>query len=483
MHKKYLKGISSNFSATRKALFFRWWCLVLCVLSVAGHVPIAAMGTAGSLPTKPNIIFIFADDWGYGDLGIHGSGFCKTPRLDRMAQEGTDFQNFTVNHSVCSPSRTAIMTGQFPARHSVHQHFASLEHHQNAGMPDWLDPQAPMLPRILQAAGYATAHFGKWHLSNTHVKDAPLPPAYGYDVYGAFNLPSQAPEQMPTVETIPRAVEFIQQNKDRPFFINLWIHETHTPHYPLPEYLEAFENLNEQQQVYAAIVAEADAGVGLILDTLKRLNLDQQTLVIFSSDNGPEWTGKKRETDDNSTGPGLGSYYSVGETGGLKGSKRSLYAGGIRVPFIARWPGVIPAGQVNRDSVLTAVDLLPTFVELAGAAVPEGYRSDGESLAAALRGEHFERRKSIYWEWRAARKNPILWPHLGIRKGPWKLLWNEALGQAELYHIGRDWAEQDDQSARQPEIVEDLKAELRTWKARLPSTPPAHCFSTERTQR
>ena len=143
--------------------------------SFALLVSFIAAPTIGAPVERPNIIFIFADDWGYGDLGIHGSTFCQTPRLDQMAAEGTDFQNFTVNHSVCSPSRTAVMTGQFPARHFVHRHFASIESHISANMVDWLNPQAPMLPRMLREAGYATAHFGKWHLSNTHVPDAPLP--------------------------------------------------------------------------------------------------------------------------------------------------------------------------------------------------------------------------------------------------------------------------------------------------------------------
>ena len=256
---------------------------------------------------QPNIIFIFADDWGYGDLGIHGSTFCKTPNLDKMASEGIDFQNFTVTSPVCSPSRASVMTGHFPARHSVHQHFATLEHHQRANMPDWLDPNAPMLPKMLKEAGYATAHFGKWHLSNDHVLDAPLPPAYGYDEYGAFNLPASAKEQMKTAATCPKAVEFIRKHKDKPFFINLWLHEPHTPHYPLEEYLSLFETLDEQKKVYAAIIAEADAGVGLVLDTLKELDLDKDTLVIFSSDNGAEYTGKasKKTADDRSTGPGF----------------------------------------------------------------------------------------------------------------------------------------------------------------------------------
>ncbi|TWU50616.1 Arylsulfatase precursor [Rubripirellula tenax] len=431
---------------------------------------------------QPNIIFIFADDWGYGDLGIHGSDFCETPRLDRMAKQGIDFQNFTVDHPVCSPSRTAVMTGQFPARHSVHQHFATIAHHRRAGMPDWLDPQAPMLPRILRDAGYATAHFGKWHLCNDQVPDGPMPPAYGYDEFGAFNLPSAATEQMPTAETCSRAVDFIKRHKDRPFFVNLWLHETHTPHYPLEKHLKQFEHLNEQQQVYAAVVAEADAGVGSVLDALKECGIDENTLVIFSSDNGPERTGKKKEQDDVSTGPGLGSFYSVGETGKLKGRKRSLYAGGVRVPFIARWPGVVPSGKTDRDSVLTAVDLLPTFATLAGATLPDGYQPDGINIMSALKGESFQRGLPIFWEWAPARNHPEMWPHQGIRDGKWKLLLNKKLGRAELYDIDTDWAETSDLSQAHPETVDQLTQQIDAWKKTLPTNPPESCFSKLRSE-
>ena len=134
----------------------------------------------------PNIIFIFADDRGYADLSCHGSTFIKTPNLDKMAGEGMDFHNFSVCNPVCSPSRTAILTGHFPARYSVHGHFATVDSHMKRNMPDWLDPAAPMLPRMLTDAGYATAHFGKWHLSNTHVSDAPSPLDYGYEEFDCF---------------------------------------------------------------------------------------------------------------------------------------------------------------------------------------------------------------------------------------------------------------------------------------------------------
>ncbi|MFC2091022.1 sulfatase-like hydrolase/transferase, partial [Bacteroidota bacterium] len=207
---------------------------------------------------KLNLIFIYADDWGYGDLSIHGSTFCETPNIDKLAAEGIDFQSFCVNNPVCSPSRTAIMTGHFPARYSIHGHFADVKSHIRRDMPDWLDPDAPMLPRLLKNAGYKTAHFGKWHLSNTHVGDAPDPTHYGYDEYGAFNLPHRL-HQMSTDSTVERTIDFIERNHKFPLFINVWLHESHTPHYPKEQYMNQFAHLDSQKQVYAAILAEADA--------------------------------------------------------------------------------------------------------------------------------------------------------------------------------------------------------------------------------
>ena len=248
---------------------------------------------AAAEPAKPNIIFIFADDWGYGDLGIHGSTFCKTPNLDRMANEGIDFVNFTVNSPVCSPSRVAVMTGQFPARQCVHQHFQSIGAHIKRGMPDWLDPQAPMLPRMLKQAGYTTGHFGKWHLGS--VADSPTEDAYGYDRFATFNGSGKNEIKKDGLASVDHAVEFIKEFKDQPFFVNLWLHETHLAHYPLEKYLQQFKDLDEQKRVYASIIAEADEGVGRVLRLLKELEIDQNTLVVFSTDNKQQ---NKRELYD-----------------------------------------------------------------------------------------------------------------------------------------------------------------------------------------
>lgn len=446
---------------------------------------LVSMQVYGAGASSPNIIFIFADDWGYGDLSSHGSTWIKTPNIDQMASEGIDFGSFTVNNPVCSPSRTAVMTGQFPARNSVHQHFAGIDSNQKRGMSDWLDPSVPMLPKLLQNAGYKTGHFGKWHLGKGG--GAPAEDAYGYDEYATFNGSGNNEIKAGGLASVDHAEDFIRRHKDQLFFVNLWLHETHLPHYPLKKYMEQFKDLDEQKQVYASVVAEGDEGVGRVLKLLKELDLDQNTLVVFSSDNGPEFTRAKSawyhnndKKDRNNDMRGLGGYFSVGETAGLKGQKRSLYAGGIRVPFIVRWPGVVPEGKTDANSVMTAVDLLPTFLEVAGVELPEGFKPDGQSVLSAFKAEGFERTKPIFWEWKGPKVQPLTWPHLGIRDGRWKMITNTELQRTELYDLEGDWAEAKDVSAEHPDVVQELSAKLDAWKETLPVEPKKSTMSEKR---
>lgn len=423
---------------------------------------------------KPNIIFIFADDWGYGDVGIHGSTFCQTPHLDRMAKEVMDFANFTVNSPVCTPSRVAVMTGHFPARQCIHQHFQSVKAHIKRGMPDWLDPQAPMLPRMLQEAGYKTGHFGKWHLGS--VGDSPTEDQYGYDKFATFNGSKVNPIEKGGLASVDHAEKFILENKDQPFFVNLWLHEVHTPHLPQKRYMDKFKHLDEARRVYASVVAEGDEAVGRILRLLKENGIDEKTLVVFSTDNGPEQSTDEKDHK----GQGLGKYYSVGETGGLKGEKRSLFSGGVRVPLIVRWPGVVPAGKTDKKSVLTAVDLLPTFLDVAGVPLPKGYQPDGESALAAFKGSAIERTKPIYWQWRGGDNQDFTWPTLGVRDGKWKLLVGTENQKSELYDLENDWAETTDLSTRHPDVTQRLSDQLAAWKNELPQTPSKQSLSKAR---
>ncbi len=470
--------IESNVRQTRMNTVMKMsatWITAMLLLTLG-------MARADAAETRPNIIFIFADDWGWGDLSCHGSKLYKTPSLDKLASQGTDFYEFTVGNPVCSPSRSAVMTGHYPARHSVHQHFASIEHHVASGMPDWLDPTPVMLPRVLKEAGYVTGHFGKWHLTNSHVSDPPLPAAYGYDEAAIFNGPGEQVNANPNINAplaTDRAINFIRQHKDRPFFINLWVHATHTPHYPTERWMKKFEKLDESHRVYAAVVAEADERIGQVLATLDELKLADSTLVVFSSDNGPEVTGKGKEQGDLSTGAGLGEYYSVGETGGLRGQKRSLYSGGVGVPFIVRWPGHTPAGRVDKTTVITAVDLLPTFCAAAGVYLPQGFEPDGENLLRAFKGQSMDRTRPIYWDWRGASHGEN-WPRLAIRDGRWKLLMTLDRKRIELYDVVADRQQARDLSAQHPDVTQRLADAALAWRKTLPTDTPSQAISKDR---
>ena len=442
-------------------------------------------GTLCAEHKSPNIILIFADDWGWGDLGCHGHPYLKTPHLDQLAADGTEYLQFTVASGVCSPSRAAVMTGHFPARHSIHGHFATVESHTKRGMPDWLNPEAILLPKLLQSAGYRTAHFGKWHLTNIMVPDAPLPDRYGYDAYGVFNCPGP---QMPVHDDVKNSIAFIEKtvSDDKPFFLNLWIHEPHTPHYPQEKYLKKFSHLeNEADRIYAAVLAHADARIGQLLKTLERLKISEETLVVFSSDNGPENTGpaSRRITQDESTGPGLGSFASVGTTGGHRGRKRSLLQGGVGVPFIVRWPGKVLAGAKDDITPITAVDLLPTFCEAAGVKLPDSYQADGVSQFSTFLGQSKpsgSREKPIYWEWNSASPRNDNWPALAVRQGEWKLLVGKEGKPTELFRFPEDRFEQSDLSQADPDIVKQMKQLLEQWKSTLPENAESSCFSKER---
>jgi len=441
----------------------------------------------GNASEKPNIVFVFADDWGWGDLSCHGHPFIKTPNIDRLASEGTDFHRFTVASGVCSPSRTAVMTGHFPARYNIDGHFAWAPNNARRNMPDWLSPNVPLLSRMLQQGGYATAHFGKWHLSNNMIPDSPLPSEYGYDEYGAFNC---AGEQMPVHEDARSAIAFIEKShrERKRFFINLWMHEPHTPFHTVPKYRWRFRDLEEPDNIYASVLSHADDRIGEVLDTLDRLKLTDNTLVIFSSDNGPARAARPTELalmHDTATGAGYGIAAAKGITGGRKGYKAALFEGGIGVPFIARWPGKIPAGKVDKTSLISAVDLLPTFCKLAGVKLPDAYQPDGISQVAALTGNGSgTRAKPLFWKmnsaWPIQKTRPYDWVSYAVVHENWKLVANRDSSHVELFDIVSDPYEKTDVKKRDPRTVAQLLRKLDDWKATLPVKPTGNVFSSER---
>jgi N-acetylgalactosamine-6-sulfatase len=441
---------------------------------------LSAVTIAAATPaSRPNIIFIFADDWGWGDLSSHGHPWLKTPHLDRLAREGTDFHQFNVLNPVCSPSRTAAMTGMFPSRFGISQHFAAPAQNLARNMPDWLDVLAPSIARFFQQAGYRTAHFGKWHLTNRNTRGAPEPTAYGFDEFAIFNGGAET-ASADLHATPDNAAKFIAANQDRPFYLNVWLHESHLPHVPTKASLEKWSHLDEQKRVYAAVITDGDNAVGRVLEALDSAGIAQNTIVIFSSDNGPETTAPaaQRESRDNDAkAAGYGGYYSVGSSGGLRGEKRSLFEGGVRVPFLVRWPGRTPAGAINDTTAVTAVDLLPTLSTAAGITLPADYRGDGEDLLAALTGQLVKRTKPIFWDWTGKAADPHWWPRIAVRDGDWKLLLTADVQRVALHRLTTDRAEAVDLAKDHPEIVARLTQLALAWKATLPTTVDPSCIS------
>ena len=436
---------------------------------------------------RPNIVFIFADDWGWGDLGCHGHPYLKTPNIDRLAKEGTDFHRFTVASGVCSPSRTAVMTGHFPARYNIDGHFAWVPSNAKRNMPDWLDPKAPLLPRFLQKAGYSTAHYGKWHLANDMIPDAPFPSEYGYDDYGSFNCSGP---QMYVHDDVKSTIPFIEKShaQGKPFFINLWMHEPHTPFHVDPKLQKLFPKLSEEHNIYAATLFHADQRIGQLLDALDRLELTDNTLVVFSSDNGPARASSPTKLSlsyDSATGLGYGIAAAKGITGGRRAYKGALLEGGIGVPFIARWPGKVPAGKVDKKAIFSAVDLLPTFCEIAGVKLPDSYSPDGISQVNALMGKGAAlREKPLFWKigapWPARLSKPDHWVSYAVVKSQWKLVTNAKGNHLELFDLLRDPFENNDLKEKNPKVVKELSNLLVQWRASLPTKPTGKVFSNLR---
>jgi arylsulfatase A len=445
---------------------------LLCLTLLA-----ACLTPAAAAP--PNVLLIFVDDMGYGDLSCFGSEKIRTPHIDRLAKEGRKFTSFMVASPVCTPSRAALLTGCYPKRVGLHQHV--LFPTSTKG----LHPAEHTLADHLKAQGYATACFGKWHLG--HHPEV-LPTANGFDTY--FGIPysndmnhpdnkGKPPggwEGMDRLWTDPsstltqwqtplfqdteivelpvdqrtitrrytqKAIDFVTTHRDQPFFIYLPHSMPHIPLY-VPDDVRDPNPLN----AYTNTIEHIDAEIGRLLTTLDDLGLAQNTLVIFTSDNGPITAGGQDPEFFQSAGP-------------LRGLKFSLYEGGIRVPCLVRWPGRVPAGT-SSDRVSDFTDLLPTFAELIRQPAPAGL--DGVSILPTLLGRPQDQapRRLHYWE--AA-------PQQALREGDWKLYRPAPDKPAELYHLGNDPGETTDLAAREPKRVAQMTALLAAERTEHPDFP------------
>ena len=408
----------------------------------------------------PNFIIIFTDDQGYNDLGVYGSPNIQTPRIDRMASEGIRFTDFYVS-PICSPSRASLLTGSYPVR-------VGLPDVHLYGAPFGLSPDELTIAEVLQENGYATACFGKWHLGQD---DIFAPNRQGFDYfYGTrmvtgtqpfenFAAPlfhndrkiTDRPDFFRFTQDYTReAIRFVEHNQNQPFFAYLAHPMPHIPIYPGKE----FEGTS-QAGLYGDAIEEIDWCTGLLLDRLDELGVDRQTLVIYTSDNGP-WLG----FDDQS-----GSAFP------LRGGKLTTWEGGVRVPCIMRWPGRIPANAVCRELV-TIMDLMPTLAHLGGVSLPPGHVIDGKNIWPLMRGEpNAESPYEVYFyyagtwlqavrsgQWKLHLARPEPRPGIYGECAPWLAVNTTTLEADQLFDLGQDVAEQHDVAADHPEIVAQLLA-------------------------
>ena len=453
--------------------------LLLRLLACAGLGLAAAVAFAqpsAPTPDRPNVLFILADDLGWGDLGCYGHPQIRTPNLDRLARQGTLFTQFYVNGSVCSPSRCAFFTGQYPSRHRIHGHYATPELNTSRGMSQFLDPAVPNLPRLLRSAGYATAHIGKWHLGSN--SGGPEPAAYGFDYVGTSEKGgANGPEDDPyfrarsTALFVDEAIAWLKGRRDTPFYLQLWTLVPHATLNPTPEQMKPYARLRaggpnfphaSAAEIFYASVTDLDTQVGRLLDALDELKLADRTLVVFSSDNGPE-----------DIHVGNAGHSGIGSAGPFRGRKRSLYEGGVRVPGLIRWPGRVPAGRIDDTSIVAGVDLLPTVCRLAGVTVPSGHALDGEDQSDVFTAASRPRRTPLFWEWRFRIAGEPFHhsPQLAVRDGDWKLLLNPDRSRVELYDLRRDPGQVDNVASGNTEVVDKLSARALAWQRTLPPGP------------
>lgn len=435
--------------------------------------------------TKPNILFVLIDDMGYADLGCYGNEDVKTPAIDGLAADGIRFTKYYSSAPICSPSRVALLTGQYPPRWGITSYIDSRAKNKERGMKDFLDVNAPSIGRTLTAAGYYTAHIGKWHMGGGRdVGEAPLIADYGFHesvtqfeglgdrylaTYETLNLKDSTRQLEKwsaelgrgkiywdkryhiTGKFVDRAIAAIGHARDagKPFYINLWPDDVHTPLEPSP----SNRGSGSKHDRYIGVVNELDQQLKKIFDFVRNdPALSANTLIVVASDNGPE--------------PGAGS------AGKFRSSKGSLYEGGMREPLIVWFGGNIPGdkrGSVNTKNVIAGMDLPVSFAALAGARAKESL--DGIDVSNALIGKNQpERRQAIMWLRPPDRKmvDGKVQPDLAILDGNYKLVTDTDGSGVGLYDLSKDEGESNNIADQHPDIVRKLSEKVQTWYRAIP---------------
>lgn len=463
---------------------FRNVMLFLLLPALCGVLTSSSVATAAE---RPNFIVVFIDDMGWGDVSCFGGEAVQTQHIDRLAREGQRFTQFYVNSPICSPSRVAISTGQYPQRWKITSYLAHRKANEARGMAQWLDLKAPMLARVLHDAGYATGHFGKWHMGGQRdVGEAPLITEYGFDD-SLTNFEGLGPRVLPLCDAYdgkpPRkhalgsdklgrgeirwqdrslvtkaftdaAIDFIRQAnaRNQPFYVNLWPDDVHSPFFPP----KSRRGDGGKRELYHAVLDTMDEQLGELFQRVRETpKLRDNTMIVFCSDNGPE----------------LGA----GQAGPLRGYKTHLYEGGVRSPLIVWAPGLMDAsavGRVNETSVFSAIDLVPSLLKLAKVSPPDQVEFDGEPLPDVLLGESQRSRgKPIFFR-RPPDRDSFYGvddlPDLAVRDGRWKLLCEYDGADAELYDLHEDPGETKNVAAANPQRVSQLRKAVLAWHQSMP---------------
>ncbi|HIF34059.1 MAG TPA: N-acetylgalactosamine-6-sulfatase [Planctomycetaceae bacterium] len=434
---------------------------------------------------KPNILLVFIDDMGWGDFSCFGNEVVETENIDQLAKEGIRFEQFYVNSPICSPSRVAISTGQYPQRWKITSYLSNRRENEARGMAQWLDPAAPMLARYLHDGGYTTGHFGKWHMGGQRdVGEAPLITEYGFDA-SLTNFEGLGPRvlalkdafdgkpakkhslgsdklgrgeitwqdrSLVTQSFTTAALNFIKQaeSESQPFYVNLWPDDVHSPFFPPA----VRRGDGAKRTLYHGVLKTMDEQLGVLFDYIRgKSGLRDNTLILVCSDNGPE----------------LGA----GSAGPFRGFKTYLFEGGIRSPLVVWGPGLVTStGTVNRTSVLSAIDLVPSLLAISKVDAPQNVAFDGQRLPEVLTGKTAASRTGPLFFRRPPDRDafygiPDL-PDLAIRDGDWKLLCEYDGSDVLLFQLAEDPSEKNNVSAGHPAVVERLTTKVLAWHAKMP---------------
>ncbi len=448
----------------------------------------AARTANGDTPqdNKTNVVFFLIDDLGWRDLGCYGSRFYQTPQIDRLAAEGMLFSDGYAACNVCSPTRAAIMTGKYPARLLLTQWLPSGRWSPTANKLregrylSNLPLEEVTIAETMRAAGYRTAFMGKWHLGtetyyypqhqgfdlNIGGRDYGAPGSYFYPFKGSWKIPTtgQTLEKDSPISgkkgdyLVDRLAEeadkFIRDSATMPFFLMLSHYAVHAPLQGKPDKVARYEKvaieMRQGQPAYAAMVESVDESIGRIMRTLRELNLEQRTLVIFTSDNG--------------------GFASATNNSPLRANKGSNYEGGIRVPVIIKWPGHVKPGSVCNEPVIST-DFYPTILAATGQKLRPSQHIDGQSLVPVLTGRGVLGRDAIYWHYPHYNQHPESFPSGVIRAGDWKLIEALETGNLSLYNLANDIGETNDLSQQEPAIASRLLGKLRAWRRDVGADP------------